>query len=173
MKYKLSPYNNVYPKIEDSAYIADNCVIIGDVAIGSSSSIWFNSVLRGDVSNIIIGNNTNIQDGSIIHTSRYDNGSTIIGDNITIGHQALIHACTIKDNAFVGMKACVMDYAIVEEYGFVAAGALITPKTIIKSYELWGGVPARLLRLISDEEISYMHDNYIHYTKLAKEYKEI
>ena len=169
MAYKLLPYKNFFPEIDKTAYIADNSVIIGDVKIGPSSSVWFNCVLRGDVCPIRIGDNTNIQDGSVVHTSRF-NGPTHIGNNITIGHKAMIHACTIKDNAFIGISATVLDGAIVEEYGFVAAGALVTPGKVVKSKELWAGVPAKPVRILSDDDIFQMKDNYENYVQLAQEY---
>ena len=134
MSFKLLPYKNIYPKVDKEAYIADHSSIIGDVTIGENSSVWFNCVLRGDVAPIKIGNNTNIQDGTIIHTSRF-NGPVSIGDNVTIGHACLIHACTIHDNAFIGMRATIMDYSVIEEYGFVAAGSLVTSSQVIKSKE--------------------------------------
>lgn len=171
MTFKIIPYLNHTPIIAESAYIANGCIIAGAVEVGSQSSIWFNSVVRGDVAPIKIGNNTNIQDGSIIHTSRF-NGPVNIGDNITIGHMALIHACTIENNAFIGMRTCLMDNVIVEEFGFVAAGALITPGKVIKSKELWAGVPAKFIRLITEEEVEFMLQNMQNYVNLAKEYKK-
>lgn len=134
----IIPYKGIKPNIHKTAYIAPSSSIIGDVKIGSKSSIWFNTVLRGDVESIKIGNNNNIQDGSVIHTSSF-NGPVEIGDNITIGHLSLIHACIIHNNAFIGMSSTIMDYAVIEEYAFVAAGSLVPPKKIIKSKELWMG----------------------------------
>lgn len=135
MDYKIIKFRNLEPKIHQSAYIAVGAVIAGDVTINANASIWFNTVVRGDVAPVIIGENTNIQDCSVIHTSRFD-GPTTIGNNITIGHMALIHACTIEDNAFIGMQATVMDKAIIEEYGFVGAGRVIPPLiTAVKSRE--------------------------------------
>jgi carbonic anhydrase/acetyltransferase-like protein (isoleucine patch superfamily) len=170
MSHKIIiPYKGIYPQIDPSSYIAEGAAIVGDVTIGKNSSVWFNSVIRGDVAKITIGDNTNIQDGTVIHTSRF-NGPTYIGNNITIGHMVLIHACTIKDNAFVGMKSVVMDHSVVEEYGFVAAGALVTPSKVIKSKELWSGVPAKFVRFVTDDELEFMLDNVQNYCKLAKEY---
>ena len=169
MSSKIFAYKSFFPEIDDTAFIADNCVIIGDVKIGKNSSIWFNSVIRGDVCLVRIGNNTNIQDGSVVHTSRF-NGPAHIGDNITIGHRAMIHACTIKDYAFIGMSATVLDDAVVEEYGFVAAGAVVTPGKIVGSKELWAGVPARLIRTLTDNDLFQMQDNCEAYVKLAREY---
>ncbi len=131
----IIPYKGVTPRIDKSAYIAESSSLIGDVEIGSNSSIWFNTVLRGDVESI---------KSSVIHASRF-NGPVEIGDNITIGHLSLIHVCTIHNNAFIGMSATIMDYAVIEEYAFIAAGSLILPKKIIKSQELWMGSLQNLL----------------------------
>jgi carbonic anhydrase/acetyltransferase-like protein (isoleucine patch superfamily) len=170
-RFTLIEYKGKYPQIHPDAFIGDGVVIIGDVEIGENSSIWFNSVLRGDVAPIKIGENTNLQDGSVIHTSRFD-GPVIIGNNVTIGHMALIHACKIQDNAFIGMRSMVMDHAIVEEYGFVAAGSVVTPNKVVKSRELWIGFPARCSRILSDEDIEKMRDTNKTYLRLKNEYKE-
>lgn len=170
MRFKTISYNGINPIINANAYVAEGCVIAGDVNIASGANIWFNSVLRGDVAKIVIGRDTNIQDGCIIHTSRFD-GPTIIGSNVTVGHMALLHACTIEDNAFIGMRATIMDYSEVAEYGFVAAGALVTPNKKIKSRELWAGVPAKFVRYITDAELSHMESTVHNYLKLAASYK--
>lgn len=164
-------YQNNHPQVDTSCYIANGAIIAGDVTIGANSSIWFNSVIRGDVAPVIIGDNTNIQDATVIHTSRFEDGSAVIGDNITVGHMALLHACKIHDNAFIGMKSVIMDKVVVEEYGFVAAGSLLTHGKIVKKYELWAGSPAKFVRKISKEEQEFMIDNVRIYINLAKEYK--
>lgn len=171
MQNNIIPYNGINPKIHDTVLLAVGCRIIGDVKIGENSSIWYNSVLRGDVAPIEIGENVNIQDGTIIHTSRF-NGGTTIGDNTTVGHSVVIHACTIHDYGFIGMGSIIMDKVIVESYGFVAAGALVSPGKVIKSNELWAGVPAKFIRKITTEEISLINDSYKHYVKLSKEHKK-
>ncbi|MCC8417637.1 MAG: gamma carbonic anhydrase family protein [Rickettsia endosymbiont of Bryobia graminum] len=171
MIFKLLPYKNIYPNIDKEAYIADHSSIIGDVTIGKNSSIWFNCVLRGDVAPIKIGNNTNIQDGTIIHTSRF-NGPALIGNNVTVGHACLIHACTIHDNAFIGMRATIMDYSVIEEYGFVAAGSLVTSNQIIKSKELWMGSPAKFVRYLTNKDLDVMIDNSQNYINLTNTYLE-
>ncbi len=170
MNYEIIEYKKIKPFIDESTFIANGSVVIGDVVIGKNSSIWFNAVLRGDVNYIRVGDNTNIQDGSVVHTSRHD-GPTIIGNDITIGHMALIHACIIKDHAFIGMGAKIIDRAIVEEYAFVGAGSLVTGGKIVKSRELWTGVPAKFVRLLGDKDISEMKANAEHYVKLAKIYQ--
>lgn len=149
----------------------DHSSIIGDVTIGKNSSVWFNCVLRGDVAPIKIGNNTNIQDGTIIHTSRF-NGPALIGNNVTVGHACLIHACTIHDNAFIGMRATIMDYSVIEEYGFVAAGSLVTSNQIIKSKELWLGSPAKFVRYLTNKDLDVMIDNSQNYINLTNTYLE-
>jgi len=162
-------YKGIKPKIDETAYIAPTSSIIGDVKIGKNSSIWFNTVIRGDVESIKIGDNTNVQDGTVIHTSRF-NGPTKIGDNITIGHLSLIHACTIHNNAFIGMSSTIMDYAVIEEYAFIAAGSLVTPNKVVKYKELWMGRPAKFVRYLTDQELEVMQDNVRNYVMLADMY---
>ena len=164
------PYKNKSPIIGNNSFIAQGAKLVGDVLIGSSSSIWFNVVIRGDFAPVYIGNFTNIQDNAIIHTSRF-NGATTIGDNVTIGHGAIIHACTVKDYGFVGMGALILDNAIVESFGFVAAGSLVTSNIIIKSYELWGGRPAKFMRVLREDEIEAIKQSAINYQKLSLEYQ--
>ncbi len=171
MVHKIIKFKNLEPKIHESAYIASGAVIAADVTIAANANIWFNTVIRGDVSPVSIGENTNIQDGCVVHTSRFD-GPTNIGSNITIGHMALIHACTIEDNAFIGMQAAIMDKAIVEEYGFVGAGSLLPPGKVVKRKELWVGSPAKFVRYITDEELDFMRGNIENYLELAQEYKK-
>ena len=169
MAFKLIPYGDTMPIIDQRAYIADHCSIIGAVLIGQGSSVWFNSVLRGDVAPISVGRNTNIQDGAVIHTSRF-NGPVQIGDNVTVGHCCLIHACTIGNNAFIGMRATIMDYCVVEEQAFIAAGSLLTPNTIVRSKELWRGSPARFARHLTEQDLEMMQSNVDHYVTLASRY---
>ena len=164
-------FKGILPSVDDSAFIADGVCLVGDVKVKSRSSIWYNAVLRGDVSYIDIGKNTNIQDGAVIHTSRF-NGPTIIGDNVTIGHLAMIHACKIHDYGFVGMNATIMDNSIVEQYAMVAAGAVVTPGKVVGSKELWSGVPARFVRILSDDEVEHIRDSAEHYVKLGKIYNK-
>jgi carbonic anhydrase/acetyltransferase-like protein (isoleucine patch superfamily) len=170
MDYKLIAFKEKYPSIHESVFLAAGVIIAADVTIAENSNIWFNSVIRGDVAPVIIGKNTNIQDGTVIHTSRFD-GPTHIGDNITVGHMALLHACTVEDNAFIGMQAAVMDKAIIEEYGFVGAGSLVPPGKVVKRKELWMGRPAKFVRMVTDEEIDFMRGNVQNYLDLSNEYK--
>ena len=126
------------PRIAPDAFIAPNAVIIGDVEIGSQTNVWFNCVIRGDVNTIRIGNRTNIQDGTVIHVTR-KTGPTKIGSGVTIGHMVLLHACTLEDNSFVGMQSTIMDNAVVESGGMVAAGAIVTPNKRIPRGQIWAG----------------------------------
>jgi carbonic anhydrase/acetyltransferase-like protein (isoleucine patch superfamily) len=121
----ILPHKGVFPKIDPTAFIAENAVIIGDVEIGAESNIWYSCVLRGDVCHIRVGKRTNIQDGTIIHVNHIE-GPTIVGDGVTVGHQALLHACHLQDHCFIGMGAKVLDYSTVETHAMVAAGAMIT-----------------------------------------------
>ena len=164
-------FNKIFPLVHNEAFVADGVCLVGDVKVGPGSNIWYNAVLRGDVSHIEVGRNTNIQDGAIVHTSRI-HGPTIIGDSVTIGHLAMVHACQIQDFGFVGMKAMVMDKSIVESYAMVAAGAVVTPGKIVGSRELWSGVPAKFVRMLTDQEVSHIIDSAQHYVNLAKKYKE-
>lgn len=164
-------FKNNTPKIDDSVFLANPCQIIGDVKIGMNTNIWYNVVLRGDVAPIDIGEDTNIQDGTIIHTSRF-NGGASIGDRVTIGHLCLLHACKLHNDSFVGMSSTVMDNAEIEPYGFLAANSLLTPGKIIKSGELWAGSPAKFVRKIGDQEKFLIEDTVTHYIALANEHKK-
>ena len=162
-------YFDKSPDIHPEAFIAPGSAIIGEVTIGRLSSIWFNSVLRGDIEPVIVGEHTNIQDGTVVHVTR--NGyPTIIGDRVTVGHRCMLHACTIYDEAFVGMNATVLDRAVIEIHGMVAAGAVVTPGKVVKSGELWAGVPAKRMRTLTHEEIEHITVSAANYRKHAEEY---
>jgi carbonic anhydrase/acetyltransferase-like protein (isoleucine patch superfamily) len=172
-------YRGISPKIDSSAFIAPNVVISGDVEIGKNVGIWYGCVIRGDVARIRIGENTNIQDNSVIHVTRANHvsnktgdegGPTIIGKNVTVGHNAIIHACVIEDNAFIGMGSIVMDLARVEEFGMLAAGAVLTPGKVVKSGELWVGNPAKYFRDLTQKEKDYIITSANNYAELASEY---
>lgn len=167
---QLHPYMDIVPTIAEDVYLAPTATIIGDVHIGAESSVWHHVTIRGDVNYIRIGERTNIQDGCVVHVSRVTGGQTIIGSDITIGHMALIHACELQDRSFVGMKAMVMDNAVIESEGMLAAGAVLTPGKIIRSRELWIGTPARFARMLTDEDFQRMADNSEEYRQLAKRY---
>lgn len=165
----LHPYKGILPKIGHRVWLAPGVQIVGDVKIGEAANVWYNCVIRGDVNNITIGARTNIQDGTVIHVSSTLQG-TYIGAEVTVGHMALLHACTIEDAAFIGMKACVMDGAYVESGAMVAAGALVTSGKRVPSGQLWGGAPARYMRDLTEEEKVYIPYSAQHYVELAARY---
>lgn len=135
------------PKMGSNCFLADNATIIGDVVMGDDCSIWFNTVLRGDVNSICIGNRVNIQDGSVLHTL-YEKSTVEIGDDVSIGHNVTLHGACIHNKALIGMGATLLDHAIVGEGAIVAAGALVLSNTIIEPYTLWGGVPAKFIKKV-------------------------
>jgi len=157
------------PQIDDSAFIAPGAVIIGDVRIGPQASVWYNCVLRGDTNRIDVGARSNIQDGTVIHVDGPDVGGTPcrIGADALVGHMAMLHGCTIEDKGFVGMKATVLDGAVVEGYGFVAACALVPGGKRVAARELWAGVPAKKLREINDAERLAVEFGAAHYVEEA------
>lgn len=169
----IKPYRGIMPSIHESAFVAENATIIGDVEIGPRASIWYGCVIRGDVNAIRIGADTNIQDGSVVHATHDRNGDyrqtgggvpTLIGAGVTVGHMALLHACEVRSNAFIGMRSVVMDKAVVESGAMVAAGAVVTPGKRVGSGELWSGTPAAFMRHLKPEEaemIPYLRDNYV------------
>ena len=163
----IKTVNNISPKISKSVYIADNATIIGDVFIGENSSVWFNTIIRGDVNSIVIGNNVNIQDGVVIHCT-YKKSKVILGNNVSIGHNAIIHGCTIEDNVLIGMGAIIMDNAVVKRNSIVAAGSVVTKWTIVKSGTVFSGIPAKLKMKIDEKSTSEMNkkiaENYILYS---------
>lgn len=163
-------YKGVTPTIDDSAFIAANAVVTGAVTIGAESSIWYGCVARGDVNAIRIGDGVNIQDLSVVHVSR--KFPCIIDDGVSVGHMAIIHACTLEAGAFVGMQACVMDGAVVEEGAFVAAGALVPPGKRVPAGELWAGRPAKFVRRVSDSDRAIMDYTQPNYVKLSRRYKD-
>jgi len=166
----LLPYRGVMPSIHQSAFIAQTATIIGDTHIGEDSGIWYGCVVRGDVNEIRIGKRTNIQDLTMIHCAELGQG-TYLGDDITVGHSAVLHACTVEDNAFIGIQACVMDDCIIEKGAMVAAGALVTPGKIVKAGEVWAGSPAKKLRDINQKDLDFFEINRQRYVRLAQEYK--
>lgn len=162
-------YKNITPKLGDEVWIADNAIVAGDVEIGEQSNVWFGVSMRGDVHEIRIGKRTNIQDNAVVHVTRNLSG-TYIGDEVTIGHSAVVHACTIEDRCLVGMGAIILDEAKMKEGSMLAAGALLTPRKIVPSGQLWGGNPARYMRDLTDEEKAFLSKSADNYVLLAKEY---
>lgn len=165
----ILPYKGIMPKIHSSAFIAPGVVVIGDVEIGAETNVWFGCVIRGDVNSIRIGERTNIQDNSVIHVTR-KTGPTKIGSGITIGHSVLMHACTLEDECFIGMNSTIMDGAVVESGGMVAAAALIAPGKRISKGQIWAGNPAKFMREMKDEEKAYIKISADNYCQLAREY---
>ncbi|HDK26959.1 MAG TPA: gamma carbonic anhydrase family protein [Candidatus Atribacteria bacterium] len=157
------------PIIDEKSFIAENATIIGEVIIKEYASIWYNAVLRGDIASIIIGENTSIQDGSIVHC---DIGiSTVVGNNVTVGHNAVLHACRIGDNSLIGMGAVVLNKAEIGEGVIIGAGAIVTPRTKIPSYTMAMGIPAKVVRNLTEEEIEGLRNHAMGYVELMKKYK--
>ncbi len=170
----IREYNGVSPKIHESAFIAENAAIIGDVEIGPGSSIWYGVVIRGDMNYIRIGANSNIQDGTVIHVDSEGSHSTgrptLIGDNVTVGHRAMLHACTLEDHCFVGMSATLLDGAVDESGAMVAAGALVTPGKRVLMGQLWGGTPAKYMRDLRAQELAAFDYVTEHYKTVSGKY---
>lgn len=161
--------DGIIPVVDASAFVAPTAAVIGDVTIGAETGIWFHCLVRGDMAFIRIGARTNIQDGTVVHV---DTGlPTTIGDDVTVGHNAVIHACTLKDRAFVGISATVLDGAVIQEGGMLAAGGLLTPGKVIGPNELWAGAPARLLRVMTAEERRKFDRNADVYRDLARRFR--
>ena len=160
------------PQIGEDCYLADNATIIGDVVMGNQCSVWFNTVLRGDVNSIRIGNRVNIQDGSVLHTL-YERSTVKIGNDVSIGHNVTLHGACVKDNALIGMGATLLDYAEVGEGAIVAAGALVLAKTKIPPHTLWGGVPAKYIKDVDPTQSKELNqkiaNGYIMYASWFKE----
>lgn len=168
----IKSVKGISPEIGKDCYIAENATIVGDVVLGDQCSVWFNAVIRGDVHYIKIGNKVNIQDGAIIHCT-YQKHPTIIGNNVSIGHNAIVHGCTIHDNVLIGMGAIVMDNCVVESNSIIAAGAVLTQNTHVEAGTIYAGVPAKKVKDISQElisgEIDRIANNYIMYSGWFKE----
>ena len=168
----LYTLDGIVPRIAPDAFIAPTAAVIGNVEIGAQSSVWFHCVLRGDTNLIRVGRRTNIQDGSIVHVNPGERFATTIGDEVTIGHAAVIHACTLHDRAFVAIGATVLDGAVIEEGGVLAAGGLLTPGKRIGRFELWQGSPARLVRVLGAEERAQKFDGTApHYAEMAVRFR--
>jgi len=145
--------NGHTPKFGKDCFLAENSVVVGDVVMGDQCSIWYHAVIRGDVHFIRMGNKVNIQDGAVVHCT-YQRSPTTIGNNVSVGHNAIVHGCTIHDNVLVGMGAIVMDDCVVESNTIIAAGAVVTEGTRVEAGTIYAGVPARKLKDISQEQIS-------------------
>ncbi len=165
---KLFPYKGMFPKLADDVFLAPGSKIIGDVEIGEGSSVWFNSVIRGDVHFVKIGKMTNVQDLSMLHVT---NGKfpLTIGNKVTIGHSVTLHGCTIKDLSLIGMGAVILDGAIVEEKTIVAAGAVVKPHFVVPSGKLVAGIPAKVIRDLTEAEIIDLEESAFRYKKYTEE----
>ena len=167
----ILPVNNIFPTIPQSVFVAPNATIVGDVQMGEECSIWFNAVVRGDVNSIRMGNKVNVQDGACIHCT-YQKTITTIGNNVSIGHNAIVHGCTIEDNVLVGMGAIIMDNAVIGSNTIIAAGAVVLEGTIVPAGCIFGGVPGQKIKEISEEltqgEIYRIANNYVFYSKWFK-----
>lgn len=167
----ILPVNNISPVIPDNCFIAENSTIVGDVKLGDNCSVWFNAIIRGDVHSIEIGDRSNIQDGAVIHCT-YQKAKTIIGNDVSIGHRAIVHGCTVHDHVLIGMGAIVMDHAIINEYCIIAAGSIILENTICESGYIYAGSPAKKIKPISDEQrklLDRLPNNYIMYSDWFKD----
>ena len=162
----ILPVKDKTPKWGNNCFIAPNATIVGDVLMGNNCSVWFNAVIRGDVNSITIGNETNIQDGAVIHAT-YLKASTIIGSRVSVGHNAIVHGCILKDHILVGMGAIIMDNSLVEDYCIIAAGAVVLENTRCESGFIYAGTPAKKIKPISDAQralLNQLPDNYILYS---------
>lgn len=166
----ILPWKGVVPTIDPGCFIAPNATVIGDVVIGEGTSVWFGCVIRGDVHEIRIGARTNIQDGTVVHVTSGKLG-TYIGSDVTIGHGAILHACTLEDACFIGMGATLLDGVVVESGAMVAAGAMVPPGKRVKAGELWSGNPAKLMRPLKPEEIEFFPKSAANYRSLADQYR--
>ncbi|MCB0663855.1 MAG: gamma carbonic anhydrase family protein [Saprospiraceae bacterium] len=166
------PVHGKSPKMGENCYLAENATIVGDVEMGDECSVWFQAVVRGDVHYIRMGNKVNVQDGAVLHCT-YQKAPLNIGNNVSIGHRAIVHGCTIHDNVLIGMGAIVMDHAVVEENCLIAAGAIVLENTICEAGHIYAGVPAKKVKAISPERfkdtVERIANNYVMYSGWFKE----
>lgn len=160
------------PVFGDNIYLAENATVVGEVEMGNDCSVWFSAVVRGDVNSIKIGNKVNIQDGAVVHCT-YKRAATVLGNNVSVGHNALVHGCTIKDNVLVGMGSIVMDGVVIESNSIVAAGSVVLEGTHIESGVIYAGVPAKKVKELNEEQtarlIEGISDNYVMYSSWFKD----
>lgn len=168
----ILPVNGVLPVMGNNCFIAPNATIVGDVVMGDDCSVWFNAVIRGDVNSIRLGNKVNVQDGAVIHCT-FEKTKAIVGNNVSIGHNAIVHGCVIDDNVLVGMGAIVMDNAKVGSNSIIAAGAVVLENTVVEPGSIYAGVPAKKVKDISQElisgEINRIANNYLKYSGWFKD----
>ncbi len=163
----ILPVNGVLPQMGEDCFIAPNATIVGDVIMGDQCSVWFNAVIRGDVNSVRMGNKVNVQDGAVIHCT-FEKTKAIIGNNVSIGHNAIVHGCVIDDNVLIGMGAIVMDNARIGSNSIIAAGAVVLENTVVEPGSIYAGVPAKKVKDISQElisgEINRIAENYLKYS---------
>lgn len=163
----IKPVNNISPQFGSNCYLAENATVVGDVVMGDDCSVWFNAVVRGDVNSIRMGNKVNIQDGAVIHCT-YQKTKTNIGNNVSIGHNAIVHGSTVHDNVLIGMGAIVMDNCVIESNCIIAAGAVLTENTHVTAGSIWAGVPAKKVKDIDQKllegEVHRIANNYLMYS---------
>ncbi|KAK9829503.1 hypothetical protein WJX72_006243 [[Myrmecia] bisecta] len=172
----LQPFGSKRPSLGQDTFVAPNASLIGDVSVGRNSSVWYGAVLRGDVNSIRVGENTNIQDGVIVHVAKNNPQNkpapTLIGSNVTVGHGAIVHACTIEDGALVGMGATLLDGVTVEKGSIVAAGSLVRAGSTVSSGQIWAGNPAKFLRSLEEGEAAFINQSAVNYASLAAVHAE-
>jgi len=167
----ILPVKGIFPSFGENCFIAENCTVVGDVVIGNDCSIWFNAVIRGDVNYIRIGNKVNIQDGAVIHCT-YEKTQAIVGNNVSIGHRAIVHGCKVHDNVLIGMGAIIMDNAEIGSNSIIAAGAVVLENTVVEPGSIYAGVPAKKVKEVPPEliegEINRIANNYLTYSSWFK-----
>jgi gamma-carbonic anhydrase len=166
----IRPVRGYHPKFGNNCFLAENATVVGEVVMGDNCTVWFNAVVRGDVHSITIGNNTNIQDGAVVHCT-YQKAKTVIGNNVSVAHNAIVHGCTIEDNVLIGMGAIVMDDAVIGSNSVIAAGAVVLSGTVVESGSLYAGMPAKRIKDISDEMKSVIERTAKNYPMYAQWYK--
>ena len=167
----ILPVRGIEPKFGENCFLAENATVVGEVTMGNNCSVWFNGVVRGDVHSITIGDNSNIQDGAVIHCT-YQKARVVIGNNVSIAHNSVVHGCTIEDDVLIGMGAIVMDNAVVKSGSIVAAGAVVLANTIIESGYIYAGIPAKKIKPVGEELQGIFLRTANNYIKYAKWYTE-
>jgi carbonic anhydrase/acetyltransferase-like protein (isoleucine patch superfamily) len=163
----IKPVRGVSPQFGTDCYLAENATVVGDVVMGDACSVWFNAVVRGDVNSIRMGNRVNIQDGAVIHCT-YQKAATTLGNDVSVGHNALVHGCTVHDNVLIGMGSIVMDGAVVHSHSIIAAGAVVLEGTVVESYSIYAGMPAKKVKTLDPQKAETMlrkvAENYVMYS---------
>jgi carbonic anhydrase/acetyltransferase-like protein (isoleucine patch superfamily) len=168
----IKEVNGKFPQIPEDCFVAENATIVGDVKFGAACSVWFNAVIRGDVNFITFGNKVNIQDGAVVHCT-YQKHPTVVGNNVSIGHNAIVHGCTIHDNVLIGMGAIVMDNCVIHSNSIIGAGSVVTQNTVVESGSIYAGIPAKKVKDLDQSnfagEIERISNNYVMYSSWFKE----